>query len=149
MKQLDMDTGTAKDMAVVSMQIAYENLVDGCALLHHNRARAAANRLYYAVYRAIAAVHALDGNSYRKHKDALGQFNKLYLKDEIFSRKYGEMLYHLQQVRHISDYDMREPDIDELKSYAVCAKAFCDELRLYCEKKLFCNIDVEIPVVEI
>lgn len=31
MKQLDMDTGTAKDMAIVSMQIAYENLVDGCA----------------------------------------------------------------------------------------------------------------------
>ena len=38
---------------------------------------------------------------------------------------------------------------DELKSYYVCTKAFCDELRLYCEKKLFCNIDVEIPMVEL
>lgn len=29
------------------------------------------NRAYYAIYHAISAIHALEGKSYKRHKDAI------------------------------------------------------------------------------
>lgn len=37
-------------------------------------------------------IHALDGNAYRRHKDALANFNKKYIKEEIFPRTLGRKL---------------------------------------------------------
>lgn len=52
--------------------------------------RGANNRAYYAIYHAMSSVHALDGNAYKKHKDAIANFNKNYIKTEIFSRELAE-----------------------------------------------------------
>ena len=46
--------------------------------------RGANNRAYYGIYHAISAVHALDGNAYKRHKDALANFNKNYVKRRFF-----------------------------------------------------------------
>ena len=52
--------------------------------------RGANNRAYYGIYHAVSAIHALDGNAYKRHKDALANFNKNYVKTEIFPRKLGK-----------------------------------------------------------
>ena len=59
-------------------------------LLAAKEFRGANNRAYYGIYHAISAVHALDGNAYKRHKDALANFNKNYVKPEIFPRKLGK-----------------------------------------------------------
>ena len=41
--------------------------------------RGANNRAYYAIYHAISAVYALEEKAYKRHKDALGNFNKDYI----------------------------------------------------------------------
>ena len=49
--------------------------------------------------------HALDGNAYKRHKDALANFNKNYVKTEIFPRKLGKKIVESEEIRHASDYD--------------------------------------------
>lgn len=50
-------------------------------------------------------IHALDGNAYRRHKDALANFNKKYIKEEIFPRTLGRKIAEAEEIRHASDYD--------------------------------------------
>ncbi len=40
--------------------------------------KGANNRAYYAIFHAINAIHALNGKAYKRHKDAIGNFNILY-----------------------------------------------------------------------
>lgn len=67
--------------------------------------RSSNNRAYYGIYHAISAIHALDGNVYKKHKDALANFNKEYVKTEIFPRNIGRRIAESAEIRHASDYD--------------------------------------------
>ena len=59
------------------------------------------------IYHAISAVHALDGNAYKRHKDALANFqSKNYVKNgEFFPRKLGKKIVESEEIRHASDYD--------------------------------------------
>lgn len=74
-------------------------------LLNAKEFRGANNRAYYGIYHAISAIHALDGNAYKRHKDALANFNKNYIKTEIFPRKLGRKIVEAEEIRHASDYD--------------------------------------------
>ena len=67
--------------------------------------RGANNRAYYAIFHAINAIHALDGNGYKRYKDAIANFNKQYVKTEIFPREIGRKISKAEEIRHASDYD--------------------------------------------
>ena len=43
-------------------------------------------------------MHALDGNAYKRHKDALANFNKNYVKTEIFPRKLGKKIVESEEI---------------------------------------------------
>ena len=43
-------------------------------------------------------IHALDGNAYKKHKDALANFNKSYVKTEIFPRSLGRKTAEAEEI---------------------------------------------------
>lgn len=60
------------------------------------------NRAYYAIFHAI---HALDGNGYKSHKDITANFDKQYIKTEIFPRKIGRKISKAEEISHASDYD--------------------------------------------
>ncbi len=74
-------------------------------LLDAGEYRSANNGAYYGMYHAISAIHAMDGNAYKKHKDALANFNKEYVKTEVFPRNIGRRVAEAAEVRHASDYD--------------------------------------------
>lgn len=57
------------------------------------------------ILHAVSAIHALDRNAYKRHKDALANFNKNYVKTEIFPRKLGKKIAESEEIRHASDYD--------------------------------------------
>lgn len=52
-----------------------------------------------------SAIHALDGKAYKRHKDALGSFNREYVKTEVFPREIGRKISRSEEIRHASDYD--------------------------------------------
>lgn len=104
MKLLD-DKGDIADFVKYRLGVAKQDLADARLLFEHNSLLSANNRIYYAVFHAINAVHALDGNGYKRHKDAIAKFNENYVATGIFPREYGRMIHRAENLRHNSDYD--------------------------------------------
>lgn len=99
------DIGTKADLYKYRLEAAKEALESAKILMNANSYKAANNRAYYAVFHAINAVHALNGAAYKRHKDALANFNKEYVKKEIFPRTLGRKIGMAEEIRHASDYD--------------------------------------------
>ena len=47
----------------------------------------------------------LYGAAYKRHKDAIANFNKEYVKAEVFPREIGRKIAQAEEIRHASDYD--------------------------------------------
>lgn len=105
MEQPKEDIGTKKDLVLYRLQTAQADLKSARILLAAEEYKGANNRAYYAIFHAINAVHALSGNSYKRHKDAIGSFNKDYVKTQIFPREIGRKISEAEEIRHASDYD--------------------------------------------
>ena len=97
--------GTKYDLARYRIETAKSDLRSAKLLLEADEYRGANNRAYYAIYHAISAVHALAGKAYKRHKDALSNFNKDYIHCEIFPKEYGRRIAEAEEIRHASDYD--------------------------------------------
>lgn len=97
--------GTREDLYKYRVASAKEALESARILMNVNSYKAANNRAYYAIFHAINAVHALNGAAYKRHKDALANFNKDYVKTGIFPRSLGRKIGQAEDIRHASDYD--------------------------------------------
>ena len=73
-----------KDLVLYRIETSKSDIKAAEILLAAKEFRGANNRAYYGIYHAISAVHALDGNAYKRHKDALANFNKNYVKRRFF-----------------------------------------------------------------
>lgn len=99
------DKGTRKDLVLYRLDTAKDDIKSAKILLDAEEYRGANNRAYYGIYHAISAIHALDGNAYKRHKDAIANFNKDYIKNEVFPRRLGKRIAEAEEIRHASDYD--------------------------------------------
>ena len=99
------EIGTKEDLARYRLDTAKTDLKSAKLLLENEDYKGANNRAYYAIYHAVSAVHALDGKSYKRHKDALGNFNKDYVRTEVFPKDMGRKIAKAEEIRHASDYD--------------------------------------------
>ena len=99
------EKGTKEDLCRYRLEISKADLRSAMLLLEAGELRGVNNRAYYSIYHAISSVHALDGNAYKRHKDALANFNKAYVKTEIFSRELGRKISEAVEIRHASDHD--------------------------------------------
>lgn len=70
------DIGTRKDLVTYRLESAKEDVKSAKILLAAESYKAANNRAYYAIFHAINAIHALKGEAYKRHKDAIANFNK-------------------------------------------------------------------------
>ena len=112
---------TKKDLVFYRLDTAKNDLKSAKILLEAGDYKGANNRAYYAIYHAVSAIHALDGKAYRRHKDAIANFNKNYIKTEIFPRKIGRQIAESEEIRHASDYDdfyiaVKEETIEQLET---------------------------------
>lgn len=132
--QLD-EKGTQKDLIFYRIETAQSDIKAAEILLNAKEFRGANNRAYYGIYHAISAIHALDGNAYKRHKDALANFNKNYIKTEIFPRKLGRKIVEAEEIRHASDYDdfyiaskeESERQISVADEFIILAEKYCLE----------------------
>ncbi len=105
MKQPDENIGTVKDLVLHRIETAKSDIKSAQILLNAGEYRSSNNRAYYGIYHTISAIHALDGKAYKRHKDALANFNQKYIKMEIFPRTLGRRIAEAEEIRHASDYD--------------------------------------------
>lgn len=128
--------GTKKDLACYRLQTAKADLKSASILLEASEYRGANNRAYYAIFHAINAVHALDGRSFKRHKDAIGNFNKDYVKTGIFPREIGRKIGEAEEIRHASDYDdFYVASREESERQIEVAGKFIELVETYCAAK--------------
>ena len=90
MEQPNQEIGTRKDLVLYRLETARNDLRSARALLAIEDYKGANNRAYYSIFHAINAVHAVSGKAYKRHKDAVANFNKDYVRTSIyFPGKWG------------------------------------------------------------
>lgn len=130
------EKGSRKDLVLYRIEISKNDIKAAEILLNAMEFRGANNRAYYGIYHAISAIHALDGNAYKRHKDALANFNKNYVKTEIFPRKLGKKIVESEEIRHASDYDdFYIATKEEAEEQIQTAKELIDRVEAYVEKR--------------
>lgn len=136
MEQHREDIGTRKDLVSYRLQTAKADLKSARILLAADEYKGANNRAYYAVFHAINAIHALSGKAYKRHKDAIGNFNKDYVKTEIFPREMGRKIGEAEEIRHASDYDdFYIASREESERQVAVADEFIQLVERYCMKQ--------------
>ncbi len=131
------DTGTQKDLVLYRIESAKEDLKSAKILREANFYKGANNRAYYAVFHAINAVHGLRGVAYKRHKDAIANFNKEFVKTEIFSREIGRKISSVEEIRHASDYDdFYIATVEEVDEQIDIAEEFVQMVEEYCLEQL-------------
>lgn len=125
--------GTKKDLVLYRLQTARSDLKSAGILLEAGEYRGANNRAYYAIFHAINAIHAVGGKAYKRHKDAIGSFNKDYVKTGIFPREIGRKIAEAEEVRHVSDYDdFYIASREESQRQVAVAEKFLQMAEQYC-----------------
>ena len=131
------DNGTRNDLVKYRIETAKSDVKSAKILFDAGEYRGANNRAYYGIYHAISAIHALDGNAYKKHKDALANFNKNYVKTELFPRSLGRRIAEAEEIRHASDYDdFYIATKDEAKEQIETAEELIQLIEKYVEERI-------------
>ena len=129
--------GTKYDLARYRIETAKSDLRSAKLLLDAGEYRGANNRAYYAIYHAVSAVHALAGKAYKRHKDALSNFNKDYIHTEVFPRTFGRRIAQAEEIRHASDYDdfyvaVKSETVEQVEN----ARTFFEHVKEYLESQI-------------
>ena len=135
MEQPNQEIGTRKDLVLYRLETARKDLRSARALLAIEDYKGANNRAYYSIFHAINAVHAVSGKAYKRHKDAVANFNKDYVRTSIFPREMGRKIWQAEEIRHASDYDdfyiaskeESERQISVADEFIVLAEKYCME----------------------
>ena len=134
---------TKIDLSRYRMRKAQEMLASAKRDIAVKDYASANNRAYYAIFHAMRAVLALDGEDYKKHSAVISRFTLNYLKPEIFTRKYGKLISNASLIRNRSDYEdfyiCSVADTNTLFSGAV---TFCKDIGKYLEQR-YCKEQVQ------
>ena len=133
MEQRKADIGTKKDLMLYRLENAKSDLKSAKILLAAEEFKGANNRAYYAIFHSLNAVHALSGAAYKRHKDAIGNFNKDYVKTGVFPREIGRKIGEAEEIRHASDYDdFYIASKEESERQIAVAEEFIQLVEKYC-----------------
>ena len=133
MEQRKEDVGTKKDLMLYRLENAKSDLKSAKILYEAEEYKAANNRAYYAIFHSLNAVHTLSGSAYKRHKDAIGSFNKDYVKTGIFPREIGRKIGEAEEIRHASDYDdFYIASKEESEHQIAVAEEFIQLIEEYC-----------------
>jgi len=90
----------------------------------------AVNRSYYAAFYSLKALEILDNYDSKKHSGVISRFRQQYIKTEICSNRYSNIIGKLQEAREVGDYNIiAEFSIDEAKEFYESAKDFVNEMQ--------------------
>ena len=137
MAQHNGEIGTRQDLVLYRLETAKNDLKSARVLLAIEDYKGANNRAYYSIFHAINAVYAVSGKAYKRHKDALANFNKEYVKTSIFPREMGRKIGQAEEIRHASDYDdFYIASKEESEQQILTAEEFLILVEKYCLEQI-------------
>lgn len=125
-----------RELSKYRFSLAQETFANAKLCIDNQFYRDSINRSYYAAFYAIKAVLAIESIDFKRHKDAVGFFNKNYVATGIFSREVGKNLGRLKMIREESDYSdffiaSKEDAIKQIDAAGLIIK----EVKEYLHKK--------------
>ena len=87
------------------LESAEEKLKSSKILLDNGQYKDSIGRSYYAIYTSLRAIMAKDGLEHSKHAGTISDFQKNYIKTQIFDRSYSAYITEAFQIRNSCDYD--------------------------------------------
>lgn len=98
---------------IKAMLAKAEDKLDTAVLNYeNNKYDDAVSRSYYAVFHAISAALFSKDLHFSSHSQVIGQFNKEFVKTEIFPKETTVMIQRLFDERQMGDYDF-DSSIDQ------------------------------------
>ena len=123
---------TRIDLSRYRLQKAKEMLASAKRDMEAEDYASANNRAYYAIFHAMRAVLALDGEDYKKHSAVIARFTLNYLKPEILPREYSKLISNASLIRNRSDYeDFYICSVADTNALFSGAEAFCADVEKY------------------
>lgn len=123
---------TRIDLSRYRLQKAKEMLASAKRDMEAEDYASANNRAYYAIFHAMRAVLALDGEDYKKHSAVIARFTLNYLKPEILPREYSKLISNASLIRNRSDYeDFYICSVADTNVLFSGAGSFCAEVEKY------------------
>ena len=92
-----------------ALNTAQEKLSSARVLLEAKNFADAASRAYYCAFHSISAVLLTKSLTFSSHGQAIGAFNREFVKTEIFPKPFGRWLIKMQSDREAGDYRTRSP----------------------------------------
>jgi uncharacterized protein (UPF0332 family) len=99
-----MMTENIQALVTYRLEQADESLEAARILLGNNLIRPSVNRAYYAMFYAVLALLAQGKKETSKHSGAIALFDRDFVKQGIFQKKYSRWLHDAFDLRQRSDY---------------------------------------------
>ena len=93
-----------KELMKYRLEIAEERLHSSKVLLEAGSYKDSIGRSYYAMFTAVRALLAMEGQDFSKHAGVIAYFQKEFVKTGKVDRKYSKYISQAFQIRNNTDY---------------------------------------------
>lgn len=93
-----------EELKTYRLEMAKERLHSSKILLEGGSYKDSIGRSYYAMFTAVRALLAIEGQDFSKHAGVIAYFQKEYIKTGKFDKKYSKYISQAFQIRNNTDY---------------------------------------------
>lgn len=93
-----------RELMEYRLEMAQERLHSSKILLDDGSYKDSIGRSYYAMFTAVRALLAMEGQDFSKHAGVIAYFQKEFIKTGKFDKKYSKYISQAFQIRNNTDY---------------------------------------------
>lgn len=125
------------DLMQYRLEMAEERLKSSKILLDAGSYKDSISRSYYAMFTAVRALLAIDGQDFSKHAGVIAYFQKEYIKNGKIEKKYSKYISQAFQIRNNTDYsDFFIVSVQDAQEQYEKAKEFFEMIKAYLQIKI-------------
>lgn len=125
------------DLMQYRLEMAEERLKSSKILLDAGSYKDSISRSYYAMFTAVRALLAIDGQDFSKHAGVIAYFQKEYIKSGKIEKKYSKYISQAFQIRNNTDYsDFFIVSVQDAQEQYEKAKEFFEMIKAYLQIKI-------------
>lgn len=125
-----------KELMEYRLEMAQERLHSSKILLDDGSYKDSIGRSYYAMFTAVRALLAMEGQDFSKHAGVIAYFQKEFIKTGKFDKKYSKYISQAFQIRNNTDYaDFFIVSAQDAKEQYEKAKEFLEVITQYLKEK--------------
>lgn len=121
-----------KELMRYRLEMAEERLKSSKVLLDAGSYKDSIGRSYYAMFTAVRALLAVEGQDFSKHAGVIAYFQKEYIKSGKIEKKYSKYISQAFQIRNNTDYaDFFIVSMQDAQEQYEKAKEFFEMIKAY------------------